>query len=121
MRSWYPIPPESIDNIGLIREKNEIRCMSTVIWKIKNNIKGGYQHHPEVIRWLNHTPSLLMRYNSVVEEMKHRGLIDYVFDIKHPDFLDIRDVHEYPDVIEPLDVMKEKLNNKMKSRQNHKL
>lgn len=108
MRSWYPILPCELDNKRLLGEHLELHTMFSVI---KNN-KKGYSRHPETLRWKEHLPALIKRHDDIVVEMKIRGFkhlspINKTID-RYEDIV-------WPDTIEPLEVMKDKLNNKQKS------
>jgi len=107
MRSWYPIAPEQLDRKRLLGEHLELHIMYNVILKKLRGEKGGYQHHPEVIRWQHHLPALIQRHNDIVIEMINRGY-------NHKSALEPIDGDiVWPNVIEPLDVMLKKLQDKI--------
>lgn len=104
MRSWHPISPAVLDRKRLLGEHLELHTIYSVI---VNNRKG-YSQHPETKRWENFVPALILRHNAVVAEMERRGY-------QHHSPLPIpTEQVNWPDLIEPLEVMIAKLNLKLK-------
>jgi hypothetical protein len=68
MRIW-DIPVEYLCRQHLLGEHGELHAL----WNILTTGKGGYQHHPETLRWKNSLLWLYIRHCQQVEEMKRRG------------------------------------------------
>ena len=114
MRSWYPIPALCLDSKRLLGEHNELHCM----WNVITLGKKGYSKHPETIRWKRYLPALVERHEEIVQEMLERG-----FNHKSPLTIDMYSYVSlftdsfvfYPETIEPIEVMRKKLADKIKS------
>ena len=104
MRSWYPIPASELDNKRLLGEHAELHCMNSVIL----NGRKGYSKHPETLRWKGHTKAMKRRHDEIEHEMLKRGMKP-----KSPMQFDTRDNEDSPGLIEPLEVMKTKLKQKI--------
>lgn len=108
MRSWHPIPVTELDNPRLKGEHHELHVM----WSVIIHGYKGYSRHQETLRWKNHLPALVARHNQIEAEMKKRGMNPHspLYDLTmHRVILDESTTIEWPDVIEPLDIMRAKL------------
>lgn len=116
MRCWYPISVKSLDNEALLGEHREIQTMMKSICGI---IKG-WKHHPETLRWKGHTKSLKIRHDEIASEMILRGMNH---NSPIPDnYVMKTDSDEFPStLVEPLEIMQQKLNNKKYYRRIQKL
>jgi hypothetical protein len=107
VRSWYPIPAKDLDNKRLLGEHNEILIMARSI----AGIGKGWRNHPETKRWVGHSKFLAKRHDELAAEMQARGM-----NHKSPwpqELINEADTEDPPGLWEPLEVMKEKLHNKM--------
>jgi len=68
--------------------------------------RPGYSSHPEVVRWYGHEGAMRRRHDAVAAEMLARGY-------RHESPLDIDGGAEWPGVVEPVEVMREKLRAKV--------
>lgn len=107
MRSWHPIPPICLDRKRLLGEHNELHIM----WSVITKNKKGYRSHPETQRWIGHLAALAHRHELIVSEMTERG-----YNHKSP-LADVKlfagPTVIFPYTIEPLDVMRKKLSQKI--------
>ena len=108
MRSWHPIPPSALDRRRLLGEHNELHAMRTVLVRLRAWLaapvgkRPGYSSHPEVVRWYDHEGALRARHDAVVAEMLARGY-------RHESPLELDGGLYWPDVVEPVEVMRAKL------------
>lgn len=70
MRSWYPIPPQELDNKRLLGEHNELLIMARSIF----GLSKGWKNHPETNRWRGHSVVMKKRHDDLAEEMIRRGM-----------------------------------------------
>jgi hypothetical protein len=105
MRSWYPIPPSELDNKRLLAEHNELLIMARTI----AGIGKGWKNHPETKRWVGHSWAMKQRHDDVAIEMVARGM-----NHKSPWPFEPNPAEPkvYPGLIEPLEVMQRKLEEK---------
>lgn len=106
MRIWHPIPVMCLDNKRLLGEHVEIHTIFNVITKNKQ----GYSNHPETNRWRGHLSALKHRHDLIVNEMYTRG-----YNHKSPIHYTTLNII-YPDVIEPISTMRNKLTNKLSGK-----
>ena len=110
MRSWYPIPPDKIDDIGIRAEHKELHTMAKSI----NGINTGWLHHPETKRWIGCSHAMKRRHDSLLPFIKNHKT-------PWPDeFLVSGEEDCVPGLVEPLEDMLEKLNDKIKRRSGSK-
>ena len=111
MRSWYPISPVNLDNKRLLGEHNELLIMARCI---AYNRKG-WANHPETNRWRGYSKAMKNRHDAIAREMVNRGM-----NHKSPwpkDLVTPTDTNNFPNTIEPIEVMREKLRIKMTTKQ----
>lgn len=72
MRIWK-VPPCELSRQRLLGEHREIHAMLTVLDKKRKGIPGGYQKHPEVLKYEGLMDVLIRRHDQLSEEMKIRG------------------------------------------------
>lgn len=92
VRIWR-LPITILDRRHLLGEHVELHILASVILKKRNKIKGGYQNHPETIRYMNDIGKLVSRHNEQVNEMKRRGY-------KHNSPLP-KEINDLTNIIEP--------------------
>lgn len=109
MRSWYPIPATALDDSRLRAEHNELLIMAKTI----AGINKGWRNHPETNRWRGHSVAMMERHDEVAQEMIKRNM-----NHQSPwpkEFVQPQETTP-PGLIEPLDVMWEKLEAKKRSK-----
>jgi len=116
MRCWYSIPVSFLDNEALLGEHREI---PTMLKSLSGLIKG-WKYHPETKRWLGHTKALRTRHDQIASEMVLRGMNhnspipeNYVVQTDSEEFTSV--------LVEPLEIMYKKLNEKKQYRLYRKL
>jgi hypothetical protein len=72
------------------------------------NNKKGYSKHPETLRWKGYTKFMKRRHDEIEQEMRNRGMSP-----KSPIAFIETDLDVPPQLIEPLEIMKEKLRKKI--------
>jgi len=112
MRVWHPIPAMCLDNKALLGEHKEIHA----IWNIITKGMKGYSNHPETKRWVRYLDALFWRHLMITNEMSLRGM-----NHKSPvgSISMLKKKHnevDWPDPIEPVEVMRKKLIDKIKER-----
>lgn len=66
-------PVNLLDRQRLLGEHVELHIIFNAIRKELQGIKGGWQRHPETLRFKNHLGALYDRHQQQVEEMHKRG------------------------------------------------
>lgn len=116
MRCWYPIPVSYLDNEALLGEHREIPTML----KSLSGLIQGWKYHPETLRWKGHTKALKIRHDEVANEMILRGM-NHNSPIPE-NYIKQDDSEQFPvGLVEPLEIMLNKLNEKLEYRRNRKL
>ena len=109
MRSWYPIDPSELPDKQLLAEHNELLIMARAI----KGLLKGWAHHPETKRWMGHSKAMKTRHDQLVQEMLKRG-----FNHRSPwpqELINDDDPEAFPTTLwEPLETMKQKLEQKRK-------
>lgn len=72
VRIWR-VPCSELDRQHLLGEHAELHCIHGALAKSKRGEKGGYQRHPQTLRFKGHEGQLFARHCEQVYEMKQRG------------------------------------------------
>ena len=72
VRIWR-VPIHLLDNQRLNGEHHELHVIFSAIIKAKHGIKGGWQHHPQTLRFIDHLGMLVDRHRQQVQEAANRG------------------------------------------------
>ena len=67
------VPISILDRQRLLGEHVELHIIFNALHKQLKGIKGGWQHHPETLRFKNHLGMLYDRHRQQVQEMQSRG------------------------------------------------
>ena len=109
MRVWYPIPPLCCDVPGLTGMHKEVHQIEQSIL----DPRRGWQHHPEANRWRNHLPALAAYHDEIVAEARRRG---WPSGLDHKTPMAHKGEVVWPEPVEPIEVMREKLAVKLIER-----
>lgn len=72
VRIWRA-PVAKLDRQHLLGEHVELHVILNALRKKLKGIKGGWQHHPQTLRFEHHLGMLYDRHNQQIKEMARRG------------------------------------------------
>ena len=62
-----------LDRQRLLGEHAELHVLVNAVLKLKKGIKGGWQRHPQTLRFVSHLGMLGFRHRQQVAEIERRG------------------------------------------------